>query len=186
MKYILIGLTLFSQMSCAQNTNDKKVDLGEALFKQYAFLLERSLRFDETNKEFKYEVQQFIDTCTEYNFHLEKRIKPFEGSKVNPIIVPPYLFNTNYNEAILAILTREDDLQNKPVDYIHFVLGEKKGGKWIFRLKERYTKSFSYESGHPVLSDTEIFLRMLRNLIDMDYMPHNALKINDDFFKKNW
>ena len=186
MKYILIGLTLFSQMSCAQNINEKKLDLQEALFKQYAFLLERSLMFDETNKEFKYEVQQFIDTCTEYNFHLEKRIKPFEGSKVKPIIVPPYLFNTNYNEAILAILTREDDLQNKPVDYIHYILCEKKAGKWIFRLKERYTRSFSYESGYPILSDTEIFLRMLRDLIDIGYMSRNALKINDDFFKKKW
>ncbi len=94
MKYILIGLILFSQISYAQNINNKKLNLEEALFKQYAFLLERSLKFDEANKKFEFQVQQFIDTCTEYNFHLEKRIKPFEGSKVKPIIVPPYLFNT--------------------------------------------------------------------------------------------
>ena len=109
-------------MSCAQNINDKKLKLEEALFKQYAFLLERSLKFEEANKEFKYEVQQFIDTCTEYNLHLEKRIKPFEGGKLKPIVIPPYLFNTNYNEVILAILTRADDLQNKPLDYIHFCI----------------------------------------------------------------
>ena len=53
MKYILMGLILFSQMNCAQNINNKKLNLEEALFNQYAFLLERSLKFDEGNKEFK-------------------------------------------------------------------------------------------------------------------------------------
>lgn len=181
-----MAFILLSQLCCAQDLGRVKLNGNEALFRQYAFLLERSMRFDHGNKDFRYEVQQFIDSCTEYSFHQEKRVKPFEGSKLKPVIVPPYLFNTNYDKVILTILTRENDLQNKPVDYIHFILGKRIGSIWSFNLKERHTKSFSYEAGYSLLSDTEIFLRVLRELINAGYMPIDGLNINDAFFKKDW
>lgn len=182
MRNIILLFVLLLQNSCVQGQQEKKMNREEALFKQYAFLLEKSIKFDFANDSFKYVVQTYIDTCTEYNAQSEMRTSPFRNT---PIQLKPYLLNNAEDEVIIMVLVREKDLKNAPIDYVHFIFGKRTNKKWTFRLKERYVRSFSYEGGHPLLSDVEMSLRILRTLIDVGYMPLNELKINDKFFEKD-
>lgn len=178
---------LFNLSSSCQNSALQKLEPQNALFQQHAFLLERSMKFDMLNEKFKFRIQEFIDTCTQFNFALEKRVNPFDtvNNKIS-VIVQPYLFNNDFSQAIIIVVKRSSDSNNKPLDYVHFILGKNDKEKWSLGLKERYSRSFSYAIGHPVLSDTEIFLRVLRTLINDGYMASNSLIIDDDFFLKDW
>lgn len=180
MKYLLL-LLIFLQSGYIQAQRKPKLDPNNALFHQYSFLLEKSLKYDHQNNDFKYDVAKFIDTCTWYVSYLEKRISPFDST--TPIQLKPYLFNSDQTQVILMVLHREEDRNGDPVDYVSFILGSYNNITWVFRLKEGYVRSFGYEGNHPMLSDTEMTIRILRTLIDSGYMPPDEVKINDKFFK---
>jgi len=138
------------------------------------------------SKVLSYEVQGFIDTVSEYmQGHF---IKPFTINSVRggSILLYPYFFNSKQDRVILMILNRKMTLSNKPVEKIRFVLGKKENDNWIFSIKKGYVRSFSYENAYPLLSDTDMSLRILRNFIDWGYMPLDEVKINDKFFDKDW
>jgi hypothetical protein len=190
-KYGAAALLLLIQYGCwrgigSRNVEPQKLSKDEALFEQFSFLLERSIRFDYANPRFRYEVQRFIDTCTVKRDYLEKRINPFKLYDTLPIQLKPYLFNSIQSEVIICVLNREKDLKGAPVDHVHFVLGRKEDGKWNFRLKQGYENTYGYEGGHPVLPEVEISFKILRDLIDQGYMPVDEIRINDDFFLKDW
>ena len=192
MKYLIFIVILLLQGSCVQGQKDTKeneVDyVVDIFFKQYAYLLSRSLEYDIENERFKYEVQQFVDTCTEYNHGTDRLVKPFvtNNERGGPIILHPYLFNNTQDRVIIMILTKGVGINGKPREKIKYVLGRKEDDKWIFRKKKAHVRGFHYEGGHPLLSDTEMSLRTLRTLINWGYMPVKEVKIHDKFFEKDW
>ncbi len=182
-RYIILALLAFLLSNCFVRRK-KGNDIDEKWIKQYAFVSEKSIKFDEANDSFRYLFKSFIDTCTEYNFQYEKRVSPF--GNYTPVLLKPYLLNNAEDEIILLVHTRAKDLANATVDYIHFISGKLRAGKWYFTLKERYVHSFGYEGNLPLLNETEISLRMLRRLIYMGYMHPRKLEIKDRFFKMDW
>jgi len=182
MKGSIVAFILFASLfSCRQ------LKVEEALFKQYGFLLERSVKFDYTNREFKNELRQFIDTCTEYNMGIEKRVNPFESNVgITPVLLYPYFFNNKQDELVVMVLSKNKEMDGALVDYVHFIIGRKRDGNWEYSIKEGYVRTFRYEGGSTSLSEQEIALRILRNIIDLGYMPKNKIKIKDNFFKKDW
>ena len=190
MKYLIFIVILLLQSSCVQgqkNTKENEVDyVVDIFFKQYAYLLSRSLEYDIENDGFKYEVMEFVDTCTKALVGWDEPIKPFENNaRGGPIILHPYLFNNAQDRVIIMILVKGNDTEGDPVESVQYVLGRKKDGKWTFRIRKG-VRGFRYEGGHPLLSDTEMSLRTLRTLINWGYMPVEEVKINDKFFEKGW
>lgn len=183
-------LTMVMQSSCIQinRTNKDDVDYSDIFFKQYAFLLRRSLEYNIEDVEFKYEIQAFLNNYKEKAPGLDTLINPFSNnaSRNGPVILYPYLFNTKKDRVVLLILSRETNMSGAPVEKVKFALGNRVDDEWIFTKKKAHVRSFSYEGGHPVLSDTEIALRILRTFIDWNYMPLGEVKINDDFFEEGW
>lgn len=190
MKYLVLALVFLMQSSCTQAQKKQKdsVDYVDIFFKQYAYLLKKSLEYDIENERFKYEVQAFIDTCSEYNKGIDTLVKPFvnNNERGGTIILHPYLFNSKQDKVIIMALSKGTTASGKPLEQVQYVLGNKEDNKWTFSKKEAHVRSFSYEGGHPLLSDTEISLRILRTFIDWDYMPVDKVKINDKFFDKDW
>ena len=192
MKYLIFGIVLLLQGSCVQgqkNTKENEVDyVVDIFFKQYAYLLRRSIEYDIENERFKYEVQEFVDTCTEYRFGTDRLVKPFisHSGRSVPIILHPYLFNNAQDRVIIMILTKDNDTEGDPVEEVRYVLGRKEDDTWTFRKKKAHVRGFRYEGGHPLLSDTEMSLRILRTFINWGYMPVKEVKIHDKFFEKDW
>ncbi len=192
MKYLIFGVILLLQSSCVQgqkNTKENEVDyVVDIFFKQYAYLLSRSLEYDIENERFKYEVQEFIENHKEDAPGVDTLINPFfhSNERDGPIILHPYLFNNAQDRVIIMILTKGVGLSGKPVESVHYVLGKKEDDKWTFRMKEAHVRGFHYEGGHPLLSDTEMSLRILRTFINWGYMPVKEVKIHDKFFEKDW
>lgn len=181
MMYIILAFVFSLQLSCENNTQQMIMNDEDVLFNQYAYLLEKSMKYDFHNDSFKYVVQTYLDTCTEYSAQIESRVDPFKGDI--PIQLKPYLFNNAEDKVIIMAIIRSVDQNNNPLDYVHFIIGNYSNEKWAFSLKERYVRSFSYENSYPQLSDTEISIRILRTLIDAGYMPPDKVKINDNFFE---
>ncbi len=188
MKNSLFILMLFSVYSFSSIFGQNNMEKEDFLFKQYAFLLERSFKFDHANPKFKYEAQAYIDSCLEYSKGIEKWVSPFANNeRGGPTLLHPYLFDNQNTKVILLVLIKGVGTQNKPIENIRFVIGSKVDEKWKFELREGLVRSFAYENKHPEISEAEMSLRVIRNLIDWGYMPLKRLKIKDDFFeKKSW
>ena len=174
--------------NCSVN---KSIEKDVNLFTQYAFLLDRSVNFDLDNDKFKYEVASYIDTCNVLLKGWEDSIKPFSGvSRGGPIILHPFLFNYDYDEVILMVLMRDTNAIGEPNERVKFILGKRNNNIWLFKVNKGRTRNFSYVSGHPFLSDTEMSLRVLSTFIGWGYLQPNTLEINDEYVKdyidKNW
>lgn len=178
-KYISFALLFLSASGCAQPKGGaEEMNSRNALFKQYAYLLQQSLEYTDSNNEVLPAIQKFIDTTREYDFKT--------NSRMEPVILQPLLFNTNKQKILIMVLERTIEGKNDPAEYVKFVYADKRSNRWEFTLKKGYTRSFSYAFGHPVLSDQEITLRVLRDLIDAGYMDSKGYQIHDEFFKDEW
>ena len=181
-------IIIFIFYSCSVNKSNK-TEIN--LFSQYSFLLENSVKFDKNNDDFKYQIQQFIDTCKEKRSGIEYPINPYSFNKRGgPIILYPYLFNIKYDRVIIMILTKDESLKEEPVETIQYILGKKEDANWIFKNENVSARNFRYYKNHPKLSDTEMSLRVLSTFIGWGYMKPNTLEISDKYVKnyidENW
>ena len=75
-------------------------------------------------------------------------------------------------------------MADKPVDYVNFILGEKKNNSWRFKLRWGYVRTFQYEGNIPFLSGTEIGLRIISNWIDQKFLEGEALHLSKVFYER--
>jgi hypothetical protein len=159
----------------SQNFASKKNELSE--LKQYCLLLEESYYFlsQGDQKNFKEDLSSYIMDCKEYDF---------KNGIIESYLCEPILVNKDYTKAIIPIIKRDRDLSGKRVDYIIYVSAKFVNKKWIFKVKKGWSESFGYENSYPMLSDTEIGIKVVRNLLlRKDIIQGN--KQQDDVFLKD-
>jgi hypothetical protein len=175
MKYFCFIIVLTTQIGCSQNMSSKN------LFEQYAYLLENSFKFSQEEKgtHLIFRADEYIKSYKTENFDfLTTRLHRSEY-----IILQPFLLNNRRDKGIILVLTRDMDLNDTKVERVHFLSVKYADKKWELRFHEGYVRSFGYEGNAVTLSDQEIFLRVLRNLIDNGYLKGNTCEINDNFFE---
>lgn len=160
----------------------------DILFKTHSKLLKNTFEYNNKNPDFKKKIYSYLLGYKEYNEYLSDSINIFYygDNRMNPIVLDPYLFNSNNSKSIIFICKRSKDLKDKPIEYVYFILAKKNDKTWQFRTKTTYQKSFSYENNAPLLSDTEISMRILIQFINWGYINKDG-SINDLFFNdKKW
>lgn len=149
------------------------------LFEQYACLLSKSYKFlEKENNEVAFldSLNSYLKNTSEYDFN---------DGRLEFIICQPFLLSMEENKSIILVLNRCLD-NGKKVERIKLISAKLIDKKWLFKVNKGYTRSFSYEGDVPVLSDQEITLRLLRNLIDEEYLLKNSCEINESFFINSW
>ncbi len=145
------------------------------LYEQYTLLLQQSQDFSAVHPTFLEMVTQYIANQKDYRF---------SDGRMEYMVCQPFLLSSQKDKVLVMVLKRSLDLNDRRTEYVRFISAQKTDKTWKLALDTVGTRSFSYAyEENPTLSDQEITLRILRNLIDEGYMGKKDLKINDQFFQ---
>jgi hypothetical protein len=161
----------FMLVGCSDWRLQKSADLYDCLLQRSVALLQH-----EENASVMKTLHDYIDTTSEYNF-LGGR-QPYE---IAPIILSD---SSKQRIVCFAILRGLDG--GLPVDMVKYISGSRLSGSWKFRLRNGYTRSFSYENGQPFLTEKEILVRVITDFSQENLVNHDLCTLNEDLFASDW
>lgn len=155
-KRLFILIFLFSTSCASHRMFSRGIKANE--IGQYCVLLKESQDFLSAKEQanFKDSLYFYLKNNRDYNFN---------NGRSEALICFPILLNSSYDKAIVPVLKRIKDLGNKNVEIVVYVSAKLESGQWVFKVKKGHSESFSYQDSYSVLSETEIGIKVVRNLL---------------------